>query len=197
MFLRYLLLVLIATAGFLYPRDAIAEKPEDVFGFSWKMSYAEANKIASGKLVKDREASHFGKTGYDIENPKEPSGAENINLSFFNGELYSVNVSFWLKNAREFKEKSTGIVKFLKSKHSNAEATDSSKKNVVAWLFNYRNEAGDVTENPYNLEQIAILGIAGSGPIDNLLSINYSFYGASDIYQHIKKLKEEKEFGDF
>ena len=96
MFLRFLFLaMLVVAAG---PHDAItAEEPGDVFGFKWKMSYAEASKIASGrmeKMKKNEKFSHYGKTEYQIDNPKEPSGAANIALSFFNDELYSVSILF-------------------------------------------------------------------------------------------------------
>ena len=194
---RFLFLAILIIAA--SPRDAIAEKPEDVFGFKWKMSYAEANKIASGKLVKKPKESHFGKSVYDIENPKEPSGASSVSLSFFNDELYSVNVAFWIKSDYDYEGKLAGIIKVLESKHSGAEMSKHEKKDSVVRNFDYRNEAGAVTENPYNLEGVSVLGLAAGSDsfFGNMLSVSYSFYGAADIYKHIKNLKNEKEFGDF
>ena len=158
MFKRFLFLAILIIAA--SPRDVIAEEPEDVFGFRWKMSYAEASKIASGRMKKNNKTSHFGKSVYDIENPKEPSGAKSIGLSFFNDELYSVNVVFWIKSDYDFKKKMNGIVKFLESKHPDAEMSEHIQSTVYSWAFDYRNEAG-VIENPYNLEKVSIVATDG------------------------------------
>ena len=189
---RFLFLAILIIAA--SPRDVIAEEPEDVFGFRWKMSYAEAGKMASGRMKKDRKSSHFGRTEYKIENPKEPSGAESINLSFFNNELYSMNIIFWIKSDYDFKKKMNGIVEALESKHLDAEMSESINGSYV-WSFSYLGETG-VTENSYNLEKITVLG--SGGLLGNkMLMVFYNFYGAKEINAHIKKLKDEKEFGDF
>ncbi len=202
MFLRFLLLaMLVVAAG---PHDAIAEESESVFGFKWKMSYAEASKIASnrmGKMKKVEESSHYGKTVYKIERPKEPSDATDINLSFFNDELYSMSVDFIIKGkSYDFNNKTRGLVEFLKSKHPDAELRVDKKPTFYFWAFTYRDyrvRAGFI-ENPYNLERILISGMPDlvMGAV-HLLKIHYYFYGAQKITAHIKKLKNEKEFDGF
>ena len=126
MFLRFLFLaMLVVAAG---PHDAITEEPGeiwspsykwkkrtyvdvDVFGFKWKMSYAEASKIASGPMKKNKEFSHYGRMVYEFKNPKEPPGAANIALWFFNDELYSVSIDFWIKSRDDLGKKASGLLR--------------------------------------------------------------------------------------
>ena len=195
MFLRFLFLaMLVVAAG---PHDAIAEEPGDVFGFKWKMSYAEANKIASRPMEKEEKRSHYGKTEYRIGNPKKPSDATSIYLSFFNDELYSMNAYFFIKSDNEFVRKTKGLVSFLKAKHPEAKIETREKGIDFYFFFRYRTEA-DFIENPYNLEKITIWaktgGVTGGG---YALVISYNFYGTQEIEAHIKKMKDEKEFGGF
>ena len=194
MFKRFLFLAILIIAA--SPRDAIAEEPGDVFGFRWKMSYAEASKIASGRMEKNEKLSHYGKTVYNIDNPRAPSDATDIGLSFFNDELYSVSVNFFIKSEYYFTKKTSGLVKFLESKHPDAKLSEHKGSPLSYWVFTYRNEAGFI-ENPYNLERIKILGVTDGLSGFYLLTISYNFYGTEKIETHITKLENEKEFGDF
>ena len=188
MFKHFLFLAILTVA--VGSHDAIAG---DVFGFKWKMSYVEASKMASGGMEKLEKFSHFNKSVYVFDNPKEPSGAKNMVLSFFNDELYSVNVAFFIKRDYDFKRKVSGIVGALESKHPDAEMSEQTKGANHHWFFDYRNGAG-VIENPYNLEKISVFTTSGGV---NILMVFYDFYGAKEIGEHIKKLKDEKEFGGF
>ncbi len=202
MFLRFLLMAMLVVAAGSH--DAIAEEL-DVFGFRWKMSYAEASKIASnrmGKMKKVEKLSHYGRTEYEIERPKEPLDATGINLSFFNDELYSMSVNFIINGkSYDFDNKTRGLVEFLKSKHPDAELSVDKRPTAYFWIFTYRDYRARGTgfiENPYNLERIVILGNPDfvMGTV-HLLAIHYYFYGAQKITAHIKKLKNEKEFDGF
>ncbi len=211
MFLRFLFLaMLVVAAG---PHDAIAEEPGeiwspsykwkkrtymdvDVFGFKWKISSAEASKIASRPMKKNEKLSHYGKTVYDIENPKEPSDAESIHLWFFNDELYFVGIAFWIKDNDEFQKKMTGLVKFFESKHPEAKFSGRQKGTDFYFVFAYDNEA-DVIENPYNLEKVAIVASSGTVGRHNEMFVIYHFYGAEKIEAHIETMKNKKEFEGF
>ena len=93
-------------------------------------------------------------------------------------------------------EKARGLVKFLESKHPDAKLSEHKVGSTTSiWNITYRNEAG-VIENPYNLEDVQIFTMIGD-PGVYLLRIYYNFYGTEKIAGHIKKLKNEKEFGDF
>ena len=197
MFLRFLFLaMLVVAAG---PHDAIAEE-SDVFGFKWKMSYAEASKIASGRMEKMKKVerlSHYGKTEYEIDNPKKPPGATLNSLAFFNDELYSVHAAFMFDDDHEFEEKAKGLVEFLKSKHSEAKFSGRQKDSALYFLFDYSTEA-DVVENPYNLENVVVVArVATVESPYNTLIVLYSFYGTKKINTHIKTMKDKESFKDF
>lgn len=169
---------------------------ESVFGFKWKMSYLEANELNFGKMKKQVDLSVFNRTVYKIDKPKRPPDADNMSLWFFNGELYYLTVTFWFKDRFKFEDKMAGVVKFLESKHNQTEQSKEGKNGVFVWNFRYKNDTGGYFENPYNLEKVSVFGVKG-GILDNMLQVSYSFYGAEKINEHIRKLKEEKEFGGF
>ena len=172
------------------------QEESDVFGFKWKMSYAEASKIASGKIEKDNEPSGFLRT-IKIENPKEPLGAKCIYLSFFDDELHCVTVIFFFHDSCEFKKKMDGIIEVLGAKYSGAKMSrEESGSHTTRYLFDYLYKGG-VIENPYNMEEVRVSGVGGISDAPSLLTVSYLFYGHAKMDEHIKKLENEKEFRGF
>ena len=176
--------------------DVIAE---DVFGFKWRMSYAEAVNLNMGKLVKEDKLSypHLNASTYKIENPKKPQGAKSIKLFFFNGELLSVSVEFSFKQSYKYEDKRSGLIRFLESKYTGAKRVDHEPgKTLDVNRFDYT-DGPDNKENIYNLERIIVMGTRMETIGLYLLSVHYDFYGVAATSEYLRKKKDEQEFGDF
>lgn len=178
--------------------DVIAE---DVFGFKWRMSYAEAVNLNMGKLVKEDKLSypHLNASTYKIENPKKPQGAKSIKLFFFNGELLSVTVEFPFKQSyKKYEDKRSGLIRFLESKYTGARRIDHLGKTLDFNIFSYT-DGPDNKENIYNLERIIVMGTRMETETIGiyLLSVHYNFYGFDAASEYLEKKKDEQEFGDF
>ena len=184
-------------ASLLFFSTTYAEdKQTDILGFHWRISSEEANRVAKGRLKVSE--SENGNVKYKWTKPKNPEGADFIRLSFFENELYQVEVFFSFRNTYDLERKYNGIVRHLKKKHINARVKErlSSLDAVLSKEFSYREEGlENFIENQYNLEAIWVSGVKTK--VISGLSVTYHYYGASKITEYLKTLSERKEFGDF
>ena len=170
--------------------------PENrIFGFYWRMSPTEANKVAHGKLR--MTDAKYGKSVYKMNKPAKPSGANAITLSFFNDELYEVVAYFVFFSTYDLSDKFYGVCTALKAKHPEGDRKLDAALGRVLGLyktFSYSEEGSDTfAENPYNLEKILVTGFTSQKG----LAIAYNFYGSQKIATHLKALSDKAEFGDF